>query len=273
MIREEQNWDKMITALPQVNCLPKIKAIYLIAFGDITHLQNAAILQWNANSLRSKSADFRKLVAQHAFPALFLVEAGGDSHHRLANYFVYTSSRSAGLSIAMICVRKNLPSVELGASTPNIPDFEVQIASVSISVIMYILSHRLMLPYVPICRFCTCLWALLSHVVILRRITLCGGAIIVTAVEIHALRKPIEKSGLCLLNDGSIIFFRGYNYSSCLDLISYVLETSQAAQSGEQMQRQKEVTTSEYLSDIVVHAVHRLGEVLKWQTGKHYGSI
>lgn len=34
----------------------------------------------------------------------------------------------------------------------------------------------------------------------------------------NVLRKAIEKSGLCLLNDGSVTFFRGYNYSSCLDL-------------------------------------------------------
>lgn len=35
------------------------------------------------------------------------------------------------------------------------------------------------------------------------------------------------------------------------------------------MRRQEEVTASQYLSDIVAYAVHRLGEVLKWQTGKH----
>lgn len=152
----------------------------------------------------------------------------GHTDHRLAYYLVYTSSRSAGQSRVIICVREGLPSLKLGAPTSDIPDFEVTIESMSIPVIsVYFqpstnVSLSALMRILCICKGTVILCGDFNAHNVMWGSNHCDG-------RENILRKAIEKSGLCLLNDGSVTFFRGYNYSSCLDLIRYVWEISQVA--------------------------------------------
>lgn len=182
--------------------------------------QNVAIFQWNANSLRSKWADFRKLVAQFSFPVLCITEAGVDNVFRLANYVVYTSSRSSGLSRAMICVRRDLPSALLSATASDIPEYvacEVRFGRVNITIVSVYLQPSTNISF-------STLTGLFQKYT--KNVIFCGDF---NAHHVmwgsaycdrrgNELEKAIQKSGLCLLNDGSVTFLRGFNYSSCLDL-------------------------------------------------------
>lgn len=185
----------------------------------------------------------------------------GYTDHRLAYYLVYTSSRSAGQSRAMICVREGLPSLKLGASTSNILDIDVKIGSVSISVIC--------VHFQPSTN--------VSLSALMRILCICKGTVIICG-DFNAhnvmwgsnhcdgreniLRKAIDKSGLCLLNDDSVTFFLGYNYSSCLDLIRYVWDFA----SGIEWRTNAETRGSDHSPILIRH--RRLRSSPPWRSTK-----
>lgn len=85
--------------------------------------KNVSIFQWNANSLRRKCADFRKLLVQYNFPILCIQEAGISDDFRLSNYVIYKSSRQGAISRVLLCVRKDLPSYQIHSSDSDFPEF------------------------------------------------------------------------------------------------------------------------------------------------------
>lgn len=108
--------------------------------------ENVVIFQWNANSLRSKSADFRKLVAQYSFPVLCIQEAGVRDDFRISNYITYKSSRPSGNSRTMLCVRKDLPSHLIQSSSSDFPEYvacKVYLAKKCITIVsIYLQASR-----------------------------------------------------------------------------------------------------------------------------------
>ena len=100
--------------------------------------RRTTIFQWNANSLRTKMADFRKLVAEFKFPVIAISEAHTDDQFRLAGYASYSSKRSRGPSRALICVNQQYDSTFLCASSSDGPEFvacKVRFGEKTLSVI------------------------------------------------------------------------------------------------------------------------------------------
>lgn len=180
----------------------------------------AAIFQWNCNGLRGKSGDFRKLVAQYKFPILCISEARSEPGFRLANYVVYTSLRANGPSRAMICVRKDIPSMLVASSAGVAPEFvrcKVIFGKLTMSVVSAYLQPQCAIPATELADMCRP-----------------DGSPIVICGDFNAhnklwngttsdsrgrqVERVLNAFDFTLLNDGSPTFLRGHSYSSVLDL-------------------------------------------------------
>ena len=181
---------------------------------------NVFIYQWNANSLRNKSADFRKLLAQHNFPVLCIQEAGVRDDFRLSNYVIYKSSRRAGNSRAMLCVRKDLPSYLIQSSDSDIPEFvacKISFRNRSVIVISLYLQASSKISLDSLVNVFDIADA---------SVLVCGDFNAHNVIwgsehtdsRGHVVECAAEKCNLTVLNDSSPTFLRGYRYSSCIDV-------------------------------------------------------
>lgn len=179
-----------------------------------------AIFQWNANGLQMRCGDFRQFISKYNFPILAITEARVDGNFRLSNYMIYMSTRPLGKSRAMLCVRKDLPSVLLHKSSSDIPEYVI--CKVQIGKISVIIASIYMQPVTPVSEHeATSIFRKLQAPYVL-----CGDFNAHNAlwgsdhcdVRGRTLETVIEKFDAVVLNDGSPTYLRGVTYCSCLDL-------------------------------------------------------
>lgn len=180
--------------------------------------ETTAIFQWNANGLRSKSGDFRHFIAQYQFPILALSEARVNDDFRLSNYVTYKSQRLNGLSRAMLCVRKDLPS-SLVASSDDCDAPEYVTCKVLFGRVSVCLSSVYIEPGASV-SFSSVLKTLSEPYIVCGDFnahnTIWGSDH--TDARGRSIENIMDKFDITLLNDGSPTFLRGHDYSSCLDL-------------------------------------------------------
>lgn len=98
-----------------------------------------SIFQWNANGLKGKLGDFRRLVLEQKFPILAISEGRLNANFRLSNYVIYSSSRPHNKpSRAILCVRKDITCCLVEASSGDLPEYvacKVQFGSLIFNVV------------------------------------------------------------------------------------------------------------------------------------------